>query len=574
MMKSLIHRGPDGQGFFFDDTNGVAFGHNRLSIIDLTEGGHQPMMSEDKQVVLVYNGEIYNFKELRKELEGLGHRFRSQCDTEVVLQSFIQWGEDCVNRFCGMFAFAIWSVKDKKLFLARDPMGMKPLYYACLPNNQGFVFASEIKVFLALPDFTPRLNSSSLQQFIEFGYIYDVNETSLEGIFKLPPGHILEVFNGYPNKPTPFFMPRMPDYPNSHSLEEFQSKLHSSLTEVVFQHLVADVPVGLLLSGGLDSSVIAAIAARQQKIRTINMSFSESNIDERFYARLVSKHIGSDHHEVIINSDDLINDLEKVFWYVDDLFTDFGLISTRLLYKKCREMGIKVVIVGEGSDELFSGYSNIRYFERDKAHFPNVWKLFQLYRRYAGRRYGKQFIKFYVMMNDYLRQSKGDMLLAIRLFQSKNQLPNNYVMKVDKASMSVSVEARAPYLDRRIAELVYQIPNRFLFAENTNKWILRSMTDRYKLLPKEIIDRPKYGASMAMSWMDDSRNFREYSRKEILRKNSMVDKLGLRKAMEDYFDNGKVGYPFPHSISLFRNLAWRLLLLNLWSQKYLRLGGA
>lgn len=567
MADAIAHRGPDDRGYFVDERRSIAFAHNRLSIIDLTSAGHQPMISEDGNTVVVYNGELYNFQKLRKELEGLGHVFKSRTDTEVVMRSFMQWGGSCVNRFYGMFAFAVWSSGDERLFLARDPMGMKPLYYTSLPGGEGFVFASEIKAFLALPDFETKMNRSSLNQFLEFGYTFDEHETSLEGVFKLPPGHTLEVVKGRAGKPSAYFTPATPLGDDGRSMKEREKELFDAMSKVVTQHLIADVPVGLLLSGGIDSSVTAALAARNAKITTISMGFAESNVDERSYARIVADYIGSDHIEVTIHPDEVRKDLEDVIWYFDDLFADWGTVSTRLLYKKCREQGIKVVLVGEGSDEIFGGYP---VFEATlNGRGPTLWRLFQLYRRYAGRRYGSQFHKFYPVMKGYLEAGGGDLFHAVRLFESRNQLPSNYVMKVDKASMSVSVEARAPFLDRRIAEIAYRTPHGYLLSNGTNKFLLRSMASRYRLLPKEITNRPKYGASIAASWMDESEEFRHHARGVILNKDGWVDELGLRRAMTDYFDNGRKGYAFPRAISIFSNLAWRLLLLNLWSKKYL-----
>jgi asparagine synthase (glutamine-hydrolysing) len=335
----------------------------------------------------------------------------------------------------------------------------------------------------------------------------------------------------------------------------------------VRQHLVADVPVGLLLSGGLDSSIIAALAARETRVTTISMGFAESAIDERPFARTVAEHIGSGHHEVLIDHREMVEDLAEVVWYFDDLFADWGTVSTRLLYRKCREQGIKVVLVGEGSDELFGGYSIFSAAQQVRG--PVLWRLFQLYRRYAGRRYGGQFPAFAAIMRKYLAQSRGNMFDAVRLFESRNQLPGNFMMKVDKASMSVSVEARAPYLDRRVAELAYATPDRYLLAEGTDKFILRRMAERHRLLPQEITRRPKFGASIASSWMDESAEFRRYAREVILEREGWVDRLNLRRAMTDFFEGRRTGYRFPRAISIFSNLAWRLLLLNLWSRKYL-----
>jgi len=564
MADAIIHRGPDDRGYFFDRERGVAFAHNRLSIIDPSPAGHQPMVSEDGRFVLSYNGELYNFQELKRELEALGHQFHSHSDTEVVLRSFVQWGAAAVERFRGMFAFAIWSAADGNLFLARDPLGMKPLYYTELPG--GFVFASEIKAFLALPDFKVRMSRDALRQFLEFGYTFDDHATSLEGVFKLPPGHSMEVVKGSALAPKRFFTAPVPDSNDRRDVRDRETELYNTLSEVVAQHLIADVPVGLLLSGGLDSSVIAALAARQTRITTISMGFAESLIDERPYARVVATHIASDHREITIHPREISDGLEDVAWFFDDLFADWGTVSTRLMYKKCREAGIKVVLVGEGSDELFGGYP---IFEAAcDSRGPMTWRLFQLYRRYAGRRYGSQFSKFLATTRGYLDQTGGDLFQAVRLFETRNQLPNNYVMKVDKASMSVSVEARAPFLDRRVAEIAYRTPAGELLKNGTNKSLLRSMAERYELLPREITQREKFGASIAASWMDESQKFRDYARQVILDRNGWVDELGLRAAMTDFFNGSRAGYAFPRAISIFSNLAWRLLLLNLWSRRY------
>lgn len=568
MSAAISHRGPDDQGIFRDDEKGVALAHNRLSIIDLSQAGHQPMISETGDTVLIYNGELYNFRELKAELEGYGHKFKSRTDSEVVLNAFLQWGTACVDRFYGMFAFAVWSSKDDTLFLARDPMGMKPLYYVELPGGEGFAFASEVKALLALPDYHPEINRSSLQQFMEFGYTFDTHETMLKGVFKLPPGHTLEVKRGETQKPEPFFIPPTPFDDDKCSLSDLETELYTTLSTVVKEHLTADVPVGLLLSGGLDSSIIASMASQYGKITTISMGFSDSNVDECSFARTVSEYVGLDHHEIIIPPDEVMNNLDEVVWHFDDLFADWGTFSTRLMYKKCREMGVKVVLVGEGSDELFGGYPA---FEKGlNCSGPLLWKLFMLYRHYSGRRYGWLFPRFCSIMKKYMEISKGDLFHAIRLFESLNQLPNNYVMKVDKASMSVSVEARAPFLDRRIVEIACKIPRSLLAKEGTNKYILRSMARRYNLLPEEIIFRPKYGASIAASWMDEHDGFRRYARETILDRKGWVDELGLRRPMTDFFSGRSEGYSFPWSISIFRNTAWRLLLLNLWSIRYLR----
>jgi len=565
MARSMAHRGPDDEGIYVDVSRGIGLAHRRLSIIDLSAGGHQPMVSVDNTVTLVFNGELYNFLALRRELEALGWVFRSRSDSEVVLNALAQWGPTALERFSGMFALAAWYPRERKLLLARDPLGMKPLYFRRLAGG-GLVFASEVKAFLHLAGMRAEINRRSLRQYIEFGYSFDENDTMLSGVSKLPPGHALEIVAGRAGQPYGYFRAPSSRAPDARSLEDTADELHETLGKVVREHLVADVPVGLLLSGGLDSSVIAALAARDTRVTTICMGFAESAIDERSHARQVAAHIGADHHEVLIHHREVVEDLENVVWYFDDLFADWGTVSTRLLSWKCREEGIKVVLVGEGSDELFGGYPIFQAAGTGQG--PTLWRLFQLYRRYAGRRYGGQFPAFASIMRGYLAQVGGNMFEAVRLFESRNQLPNNFVMKVDKASMSVSVEARAPYLDRRVAELAYAIPDRYLLAEGTDKLVLRRMAERHRLLPQEITRRPKFGASIAASWMDESSEFRGYARGVILDREGWVDRLRLRDAMTDFFGR-RIGYRFPRAISIFSNLAWRLLLLNLWSRKYL-----
>ena len=561
MLEAMRHRGPDDRGTYTDDAHGIALGHNRLSIIDLSNAGHQPMVHAESGIVLSFNGEIYNFRELRRTLEASGTTFRSHSDSEVLLQAFVKWGVACVSRLRGMFAFAVWSPREGTLHLVRDPLGMKPLYYWIGPTG-ALVFASEIKAFLGLPGFRVALDARALRQYLEFGYGFEPERTILKDVHKLPPGHTLRLRRGATPAIERYFEP-----PKAHAdavpRGDLEQELFETLSTVVAEHLVADVPVGLLLSGGLDSSLIAALAARASPIRTFTMAFASSKIDEREPAAKVAAHIGSRHEEIMISPEEITSDMSQTARHFDDLFADWGTISTRLLYQRCRNLGIKVVIVGEGADELFGGYDT---FRRTDGALPIELWLFKLYRFYAGRRYGTQYPVFRRIMRQHMAATGGDRFSAIRLFESQNQLPTNYVMKVDKASMSVSVEARAPFLDRRVAELAYALPESCLLTGDSNKEILRRMAQRFALLPEEIVRRPKFGASIAASWMDEEPAFRSFARTTILARGSWTEALGLRRAMIDYYDGHKAGYAFPSGISIFRNLAWRLLLLELWSQ--------
>ena len=554
---ALSHRGPDDSGEYRDRSAGVALAHRRLSIIDLTDASHQPMVDHDRQVSLSYNGELYNFRDLRRELSALGHEFRSSGDTEVVLKAYVQWGTACFARFSGMFAIALWDARSQILHLARDPMGMKPLYFVNGPT--GLVFASEVKAFAHLPHHPHAIADRSVRQYLEFGYVYDERSTMFEGVSKLPPGHRMAVRSEGIVEEEAFFTPPFPDRADGRDEAERVRELSGQMQRVVEEHLIADVPVGLLLSGGLDSSVIAALAASQGPLRTISMGFSGSDIDERPYARAVAEHVGSRHTEVLVTPAEVMAEVERGAWVFDDLFGDWGTITTRLLYRRCREMGVKVVLVGEGADELFGGYD---IFQQPAQ--LNMWTTFLLYQRYAGRRFGRGYREFARIVGDYADMSGGESFDAVRMFESRRQLPNQYVMKVDKASMAESIEARAPFLDRRIAEIAFRTPREWLLRGGENKYLLRAMARRDQLLPESVSNRPKFGAPLAAEWMDNDEQFRDFARTRILG-GAWVTKVGLRKAMNVYFSGRRTGYPIPHALSIFRILAWRLLLLELWS---------
>lgn len=557
------HRGPDATGEFHSEDNQVYLGHNRLSIIDLSDAANQPMFSR-RGYVMIINGEIYNYKELRSELVRKGHTFTSASDSEVVLKAYCEWGVEFTSKLHGMYAIAIWDENSKILHLFRDPLGIKPLYYWRLSDSKGVAFASELKSFLNIDSFTPEVSDTSLSQYLEFGYAISPEQTIFENVFKLQPGHRLEITASGASSQIRFYSPQL-DTSERQSPKDLEETLYNALSEVVEEHLVADVPVGLLLSGGLDSSLIASIAAKQNRVHTFSMGFSGSDVDERPYAKMVSDSIGSVHKEILINPKEILAQLDALPAHFDDVFSDWGMVSTKLLYSKCQEHNIKVVLVGEGSDELFGGYGIFKQALSNMG-LPMEARLFLLYRQYIGRRHGSNYKEFRRLMKSYLDQCNNDLFSAIRLFETRNQLPNNYVMKVDKASMSTSIEARTPFLDSRIADIAYQIPADQLVSLNDEKLVLKSMAQRYDLLPEKIISRRKFGAGIASNWLETSPSFRQYAKERILAPESWVDRLQLRDAMERYFNDRQVGYGFPRAISLFSNLAWKLLILSLWSE--------
>lgn len=562
MSRLILHRGPDDHGQYADWSAGIAIAHRRLSIIDLGPASHQPMVDAGRGVVLAYNGELYNFRALRRELQALGHAFKSQGDTEVVLRSYIEWGCACFARFAGMFAIALWDARDATLHLARDAMGMKPLYY--LPRAGGVAFASEVKAFGALPDFSAQMDPAALTQYLEFGYVFEAQRTILLGVRKLDPGHRLEIRDGRVMLDEAWFQPPAPDRADRRDEEERLGELRAVMDQVVSEHLVADVPLALLLSGGLDSSVVAALAARRGQLLTISMGFDGSAEDERTNAREVSQFIGSRHVDVLITAAEVKREAMEGAWVFDDLFADWGTITTRLLYRRCRAQGVKVVLVGDGADELFGGYDIFGAPSR-----LGLWQQFRLYQKYSGRRHGRLFAPFRKIVNEYLEAGHGDGFHAVRLFEARRQLPNQYVMKVDKASMAESVEARAPYLDRRVAELALRTPREWLLRNGENKYLLRALARQHNLLPAAASGRPKFGAPLAAGWMDSDPGFRSFAR-ELILDGSWSARVGLKDAMTRYFDKGQAGFGFPHSISVFRNVAWRVLLLELWAKHYLK----
>jgi len=560
MLLAMRHRGPDDTGQFYDDAARVALGHNRLAIMDPTAAGRQPITSDVTGDVLSFNGEIYNHRELRSELEGRGWSFHSRCDTEVLLHAFGEWGLGALDWIDGMFALALWRPREQALYLARDPQGIKPLYWRV--EDETASFASEIGGLIAGSDRTPRLDRCALGQFLEFGYTFEDERTCLADVRKLPPGHYLRLTAQTPDaRPTRYWRPDLTPRPESET-DLAVEELYETLRLVVRQHLVADAPVGMLLSGGIDSSLLAALAARETRLRTLTMGFAQSTLEERPQAKRLAQALNCEHEELTISPEEVARAVSTSAKHFDDLFADWGLVSTRLAYAKARERGLKVVIVGEGADELFGGYD---IFRRTHPAMPGRFWLWRLYRAYSGRRYGSQFAVFRQAMERGLAEVGGDRFAAIRMFETRHQLPNNYVQKVDKASMSVSVEARTPYLDRRVAALAYRMPRSMLLNQQTDKLALRRVAERFGLLPHDVVWRSKRGGSIGAAWMDEAPGFRAFARERVL-DGRWTRELGLAPAMRAYFVNGRAGYPFPHAISIFRNLAWRLLILEMWAE--------
>src|SRR6266567_7545598 len=352
MCAAMTHRGPDDEGVYTDGPVGI--GMRRLSIIDVA-GGHQPISNETGTIWIVFNGEIYNHAELRKKLEPLGHRYRTNSDTETIVHLYEQYGRDCVQHLRGMFAFAIWDREKEALFIARDRLGIKPLYYQL--TSDLFLFGSEIKAILAYPGIKPEFNQSTLAEYLAFGYIAG-QETMFTGIRKLMPGNKLEIDDSGDIKIEPYWDLSAPagndGRPRAHYIKTYRELLE----ECVASHLMSDVPLGVFLSGGLDSSAVAALTSkiRGEQIETFSVGYDEEAYSELPYAREVARHIGSRHHEVRLSRQEFFDSLPKLIWHEDEPIVWPSSVSLYFVARLARER-VTVVLTGEGSDETLAGYT-------------------------------------------------------------------------------------------------------------------------------------------------------------------------------------------------------------------------
>lgn len=576
---ALAHRGPDDAGTW--QRGGLLLGHRRLSIIDLSDDGHQPFTSPDGRYTVVYNGEVYNYLELREELLRVGASFESDTDTEVLLQAWAHWGERALDRIFGMFAFALWDAQDEKLVLVRDATGMKPLLYVG-GEDEPFAFASEMKAFVGLPGFSVEVDESAAREYLGAGFIWSGDHSVVAGVHRLPPGHLMEVEDGRPRPPRRWWTPPNPtplSRPVHEALDREADELLDVLREAVGQHLRADVPVGLMLSGGLDSSVLAALAAQvsTRPIRTITMGFEPYEADERDYAQAVATHVGSDHTEFVLRPADAADELRRSARFYDDLFWDTGTVPAFAGFRFCREAGLKVVLVGEGADELFGGYPPFRRLGGPLAdRLPRRLNAYRFFRAYAWQRYDERVPAFVRLILDLYERADRDWFQTVRLFELEVQLPVNLNMKVDRASMASSVEARVPYQDRRVAEFALRTPSTLLLEPGgrgqpmRGKWLLRHMARRHGLVPEAVLDRAKMGTPIPSGWLTDERDFADEATRALLAPGSWASRLGLSRTIGPFLRERrrplflrpllKYLHPAP--------LMWRLLILEAWSRAY------
>ncbi|KKU81198.1 MAG: Asparagine synthetase [Parcubacteria group bacterium GW2011_GWA1_47_8] len=525
MTDSILHRGPDDEGHYADEM--LALGMRRLSIIDIA-GGKQPIASEDGNLVIVFNGEIYNYRALREDLITRGYTFKTHTDTEVILHLFEVEGSACLSKLRGMFAFAIWNKKTQKLFLARDYFGIKPLYYLLL-DGQVKAFGSEIKSILALPGVPRIVNDEAVGNYLAFQY-NPLNETFFKGIWKLPPGNFMEVDlkTGKHRKRRYFEFAFASE--DGKSEEVRTDELVAVLEDSVKYHMVADVPVGAFLSGGIDSGIIAALAQKNfntgngGKISTFTIGFNE--VSEARAAEVSARHIGTNHTATTVSHEEYFRELQKVVWHFDEPVADPSAVALYFLAREARKK-VKVVLSGEGADELFGGYNVYleSYARRRLEVVPRIIREYIL-RPLAMSKLsfrGKNFLaRFFTKIEDrYIGNAnifsrmeiselwKGKSFTPLNLAplygEVKNRedsekmqyidistwLPGDILAKADKMTMAHSLELRVPFLDRDIADFARRLPPKLKWKNYTTKYLLRRAADR--ILTPEIARRKKLG---------------------------------------------------------------------------------
>jgi asparagine synthase (glutamine-hydrolysing) len=601
MTDAISHRGPDDEGFWFNRTSGsspqVGLGHRRLSIIDLSTG-HQPIGNEDGSVQIVFNGEIYNFQRLRDELIQRGHRFVTTSDTETIVHAYEEFGDDCVTHLRGMFAFAIWDDRRKRLLLARDPFGKKPLFIHEQDGN--LVFASEIKALLKFPGIEARLDEDALWDYHTFRYVPGP-KTLFRGIRKLNPGSYA-VWEKGSLRETRYFVP-----PDSHRFSANSlpadpvGEFLEQLDEAVKIRMISDVPFGAFLSGGLDSSAIVALMSRHSilPVNTFSVGFSEAKYSELQYAKVIADHFKTDHHELIISADQMIEQLPKLVRYRDAPVSETADIPIYLLSLEARK-SVKMVLTGEGSDEILGGY-NKHVFENfagtyhliPKALRHSVIESFMRRLPYRFRSlktavatlgldsFNERMPRWFGALssaelselstlrpalhatNDgppFYGDPSNSSLRKILYFDQTSWLPDNLLERGDRMTMAASLEARMPFMDHVLAGFVSNLPDHYRVRNRRGKWILREAMSR--ILPKAILDRPKVGFSMPVNeWFRGP--MREYVYDHLTGPSSKIRPYYRPASLQRTLDEHMQGR------QNHEKLIWCLLNLELWHQAYL-----
>ncbi len=600
MCKIIEHRGPDEQGTAVEGR--AALGMRRLSIIDL-KTGQQPIYTEDGDSLIVFNGEIYNYLEIKKELESCGHRFKTNSDTETILLAYRQFGAKCLEKLRGMFAFAIWNKRDESLFVARDRVGKKPLFYA-LTEKGNFVFGSELKVLLTHGEIKREIDYAALDAFVTFGYVPE-EFCIFKNVQKLAPAHFL-IFKDGEIRTEKYWDFRYSKPENLKSEEEYAEKLRELIKESVKIRLISEVPLGAFLSGGVDSSTIVGMMSQisEKPVKTFSIGFNEDTFDELKYARIAAGHFNTEHHEFVVTPD-LIEIVDELAWHFDEPFADPSALPTFMVSKMARDF-VTVVLSGDGGDELFAGYTryvtdkkrsgleklpasirqnllkplsetlphgakgknylyNISLEAIDRyidsvSHFGKLSKKSLYSKSFLANRngdFGKSEALFRAIAE---RVSTGNATDNLLYLDSKTYLPGDILTKVDRMSMATSLEARVPLLDHKLIEFVTNIPAELKLKGLETKYIFRRAVRG--IVPDAILDRPKQGFGVPINeWIN------------LQLRDKIHETLSSNKALQrGYFDAKYIKILLDEHASKRRDHSyalWILYMLELWHRRFL-----
>lgn len=584
MLDSLSHRGPDGRGVRQLEDGRVVLGHRRLAIIDRTPAGAQPMANEDGSIWLTLNGEIYNYRSLRSELVGLGHSFRSQSDSEAVIHAYEEWGSDCLRRLRGIFAFGLWDGVRKTLLLARDGMGVKPMYYARYADR--FTFASQPKAIVGDPGFERNLSPTAFGSFLAFGYV-PFDQAIFGGMAKLPAGHFA-VFDGH-RLTISCFSPDV-EVPHFSGIDEALDAVDTGLGDAVAAQLVSDVPVGCFLSGGIDSSLLTALARQLlPDLRSFTVGFRESGSDEREFARSIAKHCGTRHFESIVERPSVEATLWSLQEYFDEPFDPNGPLPFLEVARLARLHDTVVALGGDGADELFAGY--LRYDDFDQSATSGTASLLRRWLRQQGvtgprRTNAKDLARYFryegclsqaeqrVILTDGFCRNLGDdettimgrfyntelpAVEAAQRLDTRLYLVDHILCKVDRASMAHGVEARVPYLDPAVVSAAMRIPLAINYRRGERKSLLKAVASRH--LPERFITSRKKGFSSPLdTWFDPA--LAAWSAK-LMDGGHLVGNGILRPDWRERLGNAT------GRATTGTRAAWLLLTAELWARRWL-----
>ena len=603
MMSAISHRGPDDFGHYFGEK--IALGHLRLSVIDLSPRGHQPMANEDSTIWITYNGEIYNYKELKKELESK-HHFKSDTDTEVVIHAYEEWGIDCLKKFNGMFVFGLLDIQNRQFLLVRDRMGIKPLHYVYIDNK--LFFASELKALLKIDGIDKEIDRGSLNYYLMLGYVPSP-KSIIKGFSKLPSGHYL-LFKDGKTTINKYWELKYEPKNQGDKLEDCCQQIRFLLADAVKKRLMSDVPLGIFLSGGIDSSALLGLASKfsSSPVKTFSIGFKEDSFNELRYARLAASHFGAEHQQFILEYKLLYQMLPEILNFFDEPVADPSFLPTYLLSKLTREH-VTVALGGDGCDELFGGYvthQNVslayayqklpsfiksRLFEPVIKHLPMSYNYMSLDFKAKGFARGIRYpievanllwlgvfspqecnrlIKgrveqstyeslLFDLTEDCSKEDKIALLDKILYLDMRFFLQDDLLSKVDLMSMAHALEVRVPFLDYRLVELIAKLPANLKVKAFTTKYILkRALSD---LLPKEILYRKKQGFSVPVAeWLqkDEVKDFvLDVFHREKIEKEGFFDSGYISKLLQDHFKKKANNW----------KQIWALLIFELWLEK-------